>query len=106
MSKIINLSCYKFAPLDDLEGRKAQLLALCLEQKVKGTILLAPEGINFFIAGTPEQLDHVLKALRGIPSLADIQPKESPSGDQPFKRMLVKIKKEIIAFGIEGLILH
>jgi UPF0176 protein len=102
LSKIINLSCYKFAPLDELEGRKAQLLALCLEQKVKGTILLAPEGINFFIAGTSQQLDHILKALREIPGLADIQPKESPSGDQPFKRMLVKIKKEIIAFGIEG----
>lgn len=102
MSKVINLSCYKFAPLDDLEGRKAQLLALCLEQKVKGTILLAPEGINFFIAGTIVQLDNVLKAIREIPGLADIQPKESPSGEQPFKRMLVKIKKEIIAFGIEG----
>ena len=102
LSKIINLSCYKFASLDNLESRKSQLLGICLEQKVKGTILLAPEGINFFIAGTSTQLDNVLKVIREIPGLADIQPKESPSGEQPFKRMLVKIKREIIAFGVGG----
>lgn len=102
VSKIINLSCYKFAPLDQLEVRKEELLSCCLSQKVKGTILLAPEGINFFIAGTSSQLDQVLQAIRAIPGLADIQPKESPSGEQPFKRMLVKIKKEIIAFGVDG----
>jgi len=102
VSSIINLSCYKFAPLDELESRKVELLALCKEHSVKGTILLAPEGVNFFIAGTREQLDVVVGVLRGIPGLADIKPKESPSSKRPFKRMLVKVKKEIIAFGVEG----
>ena len=102
MSSIINLSCYKFTPLDELPSRKEALLQLCKKVGVKGTILLAPEGINFFIAGTAPQLDEVLTEIRRIPGLADINPKESPSSEQPFKRMLVKIKKEIIAFGIEG----
>ena len=49
---ILNLSCYKFTPLDDLEARRQALLDACRAQAVKGTILLAPEGINFFLAGT------------------------------------------------------
>jgi len=102
LSSIINLSCYKFTPLDELPSRKEALLQLCMKVGVKGTILLAPEGINFFIAGTAAQLDEVLTEIRRIPGLADISPKESPGSEQPFKRMLVKIKKEIIAFGIEG----
>jgi predicted sulfurtransferase len=69
---------------------------------LKGTILLAPEGINFFLAGTRERLAAVLAVIRAIPGLADVAPKESPSSEQPFKRMLVKVKKEIIAFGVEG----
>jgi UPF0176 protein len=99
---IVNLSCYKFTPLDGLEGRREQLLAACRAQGLKGTILLAPEGINFFLAGTREQLEVVLGLIRGLPGLADLAPKESPSSAQPFKRMLVKVKKEIIAFGVTG----
>lgn len=99
---VINLSCYKFAPLDDLEGWKEQLSDFCTATGLKGTILLAPEGINFFLAGTRQQLDGVLRIIRSIPGLADITPKESPSREQPFKRMLVKVKREIIAFGVEG----
>jgi len=102
LNTIINLSCYKFAPLDQLESRKEELLALCKAQGVKGTILLAPEGINFFIAGTMAQLDVIVGVLRSIPGLQDIKPKESPSSEQPFKRMLVKVKREIIAFGVNG----
>jgi len=71
-------------------------------QGLKGTILLAPEGINFFLAGTRAQLSVILAQIRSVPGLEGIAPKESPSSDQPFKRMLVKIKKEIIAFGVEG----
>ncbi len=99
---ILNLSCYKFTPLADLESRRLSLLEACRAQEVKGTILLAPEGINFFLAGTRAQLDAVLAVLRAVPGLADLAPKESPSPSRPFRRMLVKVKKEIIAFGVEG----
>jgi predicted sulfurtransferase len=100
-TQIINLSGYKFTPLTDLETWKAALLAKCAEQGVKGTILLAPEGLNLFIAGTRDTLEAVLTLLRTMPNLADFKVKESPSPRQPFKRMLVKIKKEIIAFGVD-----
>ncbi|MEI7651612.1 MAG: rhodanese-like domain-containing protein [Verrucomicrobiota bacterium] len=101
-AEIINLSCYKFAPLADLEAWRIKLKAVGLEQEVKGTILLAPEGINFFVAGTAPQLAAVLAVIRSIPGLDDVTPKESPSTERPFRRLLVKIKKEIIAFGVEG----
>ncbi len=99
---ILNLSCYKFTPLTDPEALRRGLLEAGRAHGVKGTILLAPEGINFFLAGTRAQLDAVLAVLRAVPGLADLAPKESPSASRPFKRMLVKVKKEIIAFGVDG----
>ena len=101
-AEVINLSCYKFAPLEGLEELRDRLRAVTKAHGLKGTILLAPEGINFFLAGTQGQLAAVLEVIRAVPGLGDIRPKESPSSEQPFKRMLVKVKKEIIAFGVEG----
>ncbi len=101
-AEVINLSCYKFAPLDGLDELRTCLQEVAMGQGLKGTILLAPEGINFFLAGTRSQLAAVLEVIRALPGFADIVPKESPSSAQPFRRMLVKVKKEIIAFGIEG----
>ena len=101
-AEVINLSCYKFAPLEGLEELRTRLQEATKAHGLKGTILLAPEGINFFLAGTRPQLAAVLEVICAVPGLADVVPKESPSSDQPFKRMLVKIKKEIIAFGVEG----
>jgi UPF0176 protein len=105
VSDIINISTYKFTPLGDLDlpAQKARLLALALEVGLKGTILLSTEGINIFVAGTRQQLDPVLADIRALPGLADLQPKESLSDHQPYRRMLVKVKKEIIAFGIDGI---
>jgi UPF0176 protein len=100
---IINISTYKFTPLGDLSALKTRLLELSLRVGLKGTILLSEEGINIFVAGTRDQLDPVLTAIRAIPGLGDLHPKESESDRQPYNRMLVKIKKEIIAFGIEGI---
>ncbi|MGI9109109.1 MAG: rhodanese-related sulfurtransferase [Opitutales bacterium] len=101
-AEVINLSCYKFAPLEGLEELRAKLQEVAKAHGLKGTILLAPEGVNFFLAGTRSQLAAALDVIRAVPGLAEIAPKESPSSEQPFKRMLVKIKKEIIAFGVEG----
>ncbi len=70
---------------------------------MKGTILLAPEGINLFVAGSAEGIEKLLGVLRALPGLEDLAPKYSESDEQPFSRMLVRLKKEIIAFGVEGI---
>lgn len=93
---VVNISCYKFVRLDDLPGWQARLKAQCDALQLKGTILLAPEGINLFLAGSRGAIDAVMATLRAAPSLADLTPKESLSQTQPFKRMKVKIKREII----------
>jgi UPF0176 protein len=103
MPEFINISVYKFAPLTSLPELRVRLLQLTKAQCLRGTILLSTEGINLFVAGTRTQIDVLLAALHAVPGLADLKPKESLSEDQPFNRMLVKIKKEIIAFGVEGL---
>lgn len=103
MSKFSNIASYKFTPLSDLRSHRARLLALCKSWELKGTILLSTEGINLFVAGAPEKIALLLAELRSIAGLADLDPKVSESDHQPFNRMLVRIKKEIIAFGIEGI---
>jgi UPF0176 protein len=93
---VVNISCYKFVSLDDLPGWQARLAAQCEALQLKGTILLAPEGINLFLAGPRQAIDAVMTTLRADVRLADLCPKESLSETQPFKRMKVKIKREII----------
>jgi RluA family pseudouridine synthase len=98
-----NIAAYKFVPLSDLKSLRLQLADFCKEQGLKGTILLSTEGINLFVAGSPAGLDALLLRLRSIPGLEGLQAKISKSEDQPFNRMLVRIKREIIAFGVEGI---
>ena len=97
-SRITNIAAYKFVRLDNLDERRTTLRDLCDRLALKGTILLSPEGINLFLAGDSPQVDEFLKEIRRDPSFSDLEIKESPSADQPFNRLLVKIKKEIIAF--------
>ena len=103
MAAIINLSTYKFAPLEDLPALKATLLDAATTLRLKGTVLLAREGINVFVAGGLAEIETFLDLLRAIPGLEDLEPKKSGSADQPFGRMRVKIKREIIAFGVSGI---
>jgi UPF0176 protein len=103
MAGVINLSAYKFAPLGDLPARRERLRAIANAGALRGTILLSSEGINLFVAGERDGLDRLLAEIRGVPGLENLTPKESVSNDQPFNRMLVKIKKEIIAFGVDGI---
>jgi len=93
---VVNISCYKFVTLTDREALKADLTARCLELDLKGTILLAPEGINVFLAGSRAAIDAIVAHLRADPRFADLQPKESLSAEPPFKRLRVRLKKEII----------
>ena len=98
-----NIAAYKFAPLSDLEILRDKLQRICSESDLKGTILLSPEGINLFVAGTQPNVQVLLRELRSISGFEDLHPKESISESQPFRRMLVRLKKEIIAFGVEGI---
>lgn len=92
---------YKFVELDNYQDLRQPLLDVMLEHHVKGTLLLAREGINGTICGTREQLDAVLAHLRADPRLVDIDHKESPSDGQAFYRTKVKLKKEIVTMGID-----
>ena len=96
MNTVLNISCYKFITLDDLIVRQSQYLDRAKELSLKGTILLSEEGINFFLAGNAKGVNAFVDFLRLDPKLDDLQPKESWSETQPFKKMLVKIKREII----------
>src|SRR5579863_8186502 len=100
MKKISNIAAYKFVVLPELRALRARLLALCRGWELKGTILLSAEGINLFVAGTAESIEKLLVELRSIPGLEDLTPKVSVTEHQPFTRMLVRLKKEIIAFGV------
>ncbi|AKG24058.1 oxygen-dependent tRNA uridine(34) hydroxylase TrhO [Calothrix sp. 336/3] len=91
---------YKFVKLPDFLAMQAPLLSYCQEQSVKGTILLAEEGINGTIAGSRDAIDAVLCFLRSDRRLADLQHKESVAKTFPFERMKVRSKKEIVTIGL------
>ncbi len=103
MSSIVNFSTYRFTPFSDLKPMREDLLARCQAWGLRGTILLSTEGINLFVAGSVEPMDAFLAHLRTFPGLHDLVVKRSLSDEQPFRRMLVRIKKEIISFGVEGI---
>lgn len=93
---LVVAALYRFAPLDDLEARQAALVALAGEARVKGTLLLAPEGINGTLAGPRAGIDRVLAHIRAIPGFEATEHKESVTQEQPFPRLRVRIKKEIV----------
>ncbi len=96
MSAVTNIAAYKFVSLPDAAELRPRLLDAAQALALKGTILLAPEGINLFLAGAAEAIDRFLDALRDDPRLTDLQVKFSPSEQVPFKRLRVKLKREII----------
>ncbi len=100
---ISNIAAYHFAPLTELESLKARLKAECTRLKLKGTILLAPEGINVFLAGSAQSIAAIIATLCAIDGLAALSVKTSFSEVTPFKRLYVKIKPEIISFGVVGI---
>jgi len=91
---------YKFVRLDNHESLRQPLLDLMLAESVRGTLLLATEGVNGTIAGSRESVDQVLDWLRKVPGLAELDCKESVSDKLPFKRSRVKLKKEIVTMGV------
>ena len=96
MSGILNISAYKFVSLPDAPALRDRLYAQAAALELRGTVLLAEEGINLFLAGAPQAVRDFVATLRTDVRLADLTPKESWSERQPFRKMLVKVKREII----------
>ena len=93
---IVNIAAYRFVPLADLPALRDAVRARAEALALKGTVLLAPEGINLFLAGAREAVDGFLGWLRADPRFADLPVKESLSDAVPFGRLRVRLKREII----------
>jgi UPF0176 protein len=100
---IVVCALYKFVDLPDYQAIREPLLAEMSALEIKGTLLLAKEGINGTVSGSREAIDALLAYLANIPSLDDISTKESLSEQHPFHRTKVKLKKEIVTMGVEGI---
>ena len=98
-SPICIAALYKFSPIDDCAKIRGPLANLCCAQGVKGTLLLAHEGINGTIAGSDDAIGCVLNHIRDQLGAADIEVKYSRADAQPFRRMKVRIKREIVTMG-------
>ena len=103
MSRFVVCALYKFVRLDDYRALRAPLHDALLANQVRGTLLLASEGINGTIAGSRAGIDAVLDWLHTQPQLAEIDYKESLADTPPFKRTRVKLKKEIVTMGEPGI---
>ena len=90
---------YQFTPLDSLAALRGDLLSLCRAQAIKGTLLLAREGINGTIAGSDAGITAVIAFLRALPGCADLGVKYSHAEAMPFKRLKVRLKAEIVSMG-------
>jgi UPF0176 protein len=93
---VLNISAYKFINLDDAPALRAAVHQRAGALGLKGTVLLAEEGINLFLAGAADAVRQFVVQLQSDARFADLQPKESWSATQPFKKLLVKVKREII----------
>ena len=101
---ILNVAAYAFCPLDDLPARRQRLYEAAQAAQLRGTVLLAPEGINLFLAGPETSLRDFMQALPArVPGLAGLNMKFSWSRSAPFARLKVRLKREIIAFRQPGI---
>ena len=94
---------YRFARLDDCGALRGPLAKFCEAHAIKGTLLLAPEGINGTVAGHGDAIDALLGWLEAIPALRGLDVKFSDAGTMPFHRMKVRLKREIVTMGITDL---
>jgi UPF0176 protein len=96
VNSVLNVSGYLFAGIDDPQALRSTLLEAAAERHLKGTILLAHEGINLFLAGSQDGVEGLLDTIRTRPGLHAFDVKRSWSEAQPFRKLLVKVKAEII----------
>jgi len=100
---VVVAALYRFATLPDFEALRDPLYELMIEHEVRGTLLLAKEGINGTIAGSRQGIDRIMSWLKSDPRFADLEAKESYVDTPPFYRTKVKLKKEIVTMGVEGI---
>ena len=96
MGPILNVSAYRFEPVQDPAALQAAILQRSREAGLKGTVLIAEEGLNLALAGLAQPLRAFLKWLQSDPRFANLPLKESFSAEVPFGKLLVKVKREII----------
>jgi UPF0176 protein len=94
---------YRFCHLGDHVVLRAPLLGFCRANGIRGTLLLAPEGINGTVAGSDEAISALLARLEAIPGLRGVEAKFSRAAEMPFHRMKVRLKREIVTMSVEGL---
>lgn len=99
---IVVAALYLFAALPDFREKQEPLRARCLELDIRGTLLLAEEGINGTISGSRAGIDAILDFIRRDERLAALEHKESFSAAHPFRRLKVRLKKEIVTLGVAG----
>ena len=102
-NNIVVAALYKFTRFSDFEQYREPILNNMLDNDVKGTLLIANEGINGTISGTRQGIDNVLEYLRSIEAIGSFTFKESYTDAQPFYRTKVKLKKEIVTMGVENI---
>ncbi|MGO4842362.1 hypothetical protein AB4144_59850, partial [Rhizobiaceae sp. 2RAB30] len=90
---------YRFTRLDDFADLKAPLAEFCCGRGIKGTLLLAHEGINGTVAGSEDAITALIDHLEAMPTLAGLEVKYSSAPQMPFHRMKVRLKKEIVTMG-------
>ena len=103
MSQVVISALYHFVILDNYKELRQPLFDLMLENDIKGTILLAHEGINGTIAGSQASIDTLLSWLTSDSRLAELRHKSSYDDNMPFYRTRVKLKKEIVTMGVQGI---
>jgi len=103
MAEIVVCALYKFITLDNYQNMKQPLLDFMLKNEVRGTLLLAKEGINGTVAGSRAGIDALLAYLKSDSRLAELSYKESYTDTAPFMRSRVKLKREIVTMGVEGI---
>ena len=101
--KVVNIAGYRFVDLDDRDELREPFLKRCEDLNLKGTILLSPNGINFSLSGSQESIDEYLKFLESDERFTGIPLKVTYNSYQPFRRMLVRLKKEIISLGMDDI---
>ena len=99
--KIANITGYKFIPIKDELVLQETILQRSTNLNLKGTVLISRKGINFSVSGTKNNIDKFLLFIRSDSRFADVDVKITYNAYQPFRKMLVRIKKEIISMGIE-----
>ena len=103
VNNIVVAALYKFTRFTDFENYRQPILDMMLDNDVKGTLLIASEGINGTISGKRQGIDNVLAYLRTIEAIGSFTFKESYTSEQPFYRTKVKLKKEIVTMGVEDI---